>query len=139
MQADAGGSGRWRSAREQVGSRLIPNRVHWTATVPSRARERNIDACRYSQGVSEDLKVVTTVANAAEAEMVAERLSEAGIAHSSRVASGGIRLGAAAARDVYVDARDYDRAVEALEIDEGFSEEELARLSERAGEEAGEP
>lgn len=89
--------------------------------------------------MSEDLKVVTTVSNQAEGEMVAERLSEAGIEHMSRVASGGIRLGDAAARDVYVQAKDFDRALEALKIDEGFSEDELARLSEQAGQEAGEP
>ena len=89
--------------------------------------------------MSEDLKIVTTVGNEAEAEMVAERLSEAGIDHMSRVASGGIRLGPAAARDVYVQAKDIDRALEALKIDEGFSDEELARLSEQAGREARDP
>ncbi len=89
--------------------------------------------------MSEELKIVTTVANEAEGEMVAERLSEAGIEHSSRIASGGIRLGAAAARDIYVASEDYDRAVRTLEADEGFSDEELARLSEQAGREAGQP
>ncbi len=89
--------------------------------------------------MSEEPKIVTSVGNEAEAEMVAERLSEAGIEHSSRIASGGIRLGAAAARDIYVQAKDFDRAVEVLKIDEGFSDEELARLSEQAGREAGEP
>jgi hypothetical protein len=89
--------------------------------------------------MSEELEVLTTVENEAEAEMVAERLSEAGIEHSSRMASGGIRLGAAAARDIYVRADDLDRARETLKDDEGFSEEELARLSEQAGREAGEP
>jgi hypothetical protein len=87
----------------------------------------------------DELEVVTTVENEAEAEMVAERLSEAGIEHSSRLASGGIRLGAAAARDIYVRAADLERARETLESDEGFSDEELARLSEQAGREAGEP
>ncbi|MGO9488346.1 MAG: putative signal transducing protein [Solirubrobacteraceae bacterium] len=89
--------------------------------------------------MSEEVKIVATVANEAEAEMVAERLSEAGIEHMSRLASGGIRLGAAAARDVYVQAKDLDRALEVLKIDEGFSDEELARLSEQAGREAGNP
>jgi len=79
------------------------------------------------------------VVAAGQRALVAERLSEAGIEHSSRIASGGIRLGAAAARDIYVDAEDYDRAVETLKNDEGFSDEELARLSEQAGREAGEP
>jgi Putative prokaryotic signal transducing protein len=84
--------------------------------------------------VSEDLRIVTTVGNEAEAEMVAERLSEAGIRHMSRTASGGIRLGAAAARDVYVDARELERAREVLRLDESFSDEELALLSDEAGE-----
>jgi hypothetical protein len=86
--------------------------------------------------MSEDLRIVTTVSNEAEAEMVAERLSEAGIRHMARMASGGIRLGAAAARDVYVETQDLDRAREVLKVDEGFSEEELARLSDEAGEAA---
>ncbi len=84
--------------------------------------------------MSGDLKVLTTVSNEAEAEMVGERLSEAGIRHSARMASGGIRLGAAAGRDIYVDEQDLKRAREVLEADEGFSDEELARLSEEAGE-----
>lgn len=65
--------------------------------------------------------------------MVAERLSEADIRFTVRLASGGIRMGAAAARDVYVDEQDLDRAREMLEVDEGFSDEELARLSDEAG------
>ncbi len=83
--------------------------------------------------MAEDLRIVTTVGNEAEAEMVGERLSEADIRFTVRLASGGIRLGAAAGREVYVDAQDLDRALEALEVDEGFSDEELARLSDEAG------
>jgi uncharacterized protein YaaQ len=81
----------------------------------------------------DQLKLVTSVSNEAEAEMVAERLSEAGIRFSVRLASGGIRLGAAAARDLYVDEQDLDRARETLDADEGFTDEELARLSDEAG------
>lgn len=65
--------------------------------------------------------------------MVADRLTEAGIRFTVRLASGGIRMGAAAARDLYVDEQDLDRARETLETDEGFSDEELARLSDEAG------
>jgi uncharacterized protein YaaQ len=83
--------------------------------------------------MSDQLKLVTSVSNEAEAEMVAERLSEAGIRFTVRLASGGIRLGAAAARDLYVDEQDLDRAREALDADEGFTDEELARLSDEAG------
>ena len=81
---------------------------------------------------------MTTVSNEAEAEMVAERLSEAGIRFTVRLASGGIRLGAAAARDVCVEEHDIERAREVLAVDEGFSDEELARLSDEAGREASE-
>jgi hypothetical protein len=81
-------------------------------------------------------QILTTVGNEAEAEMVAERLSEAGIRFSIRLASGGIRLGAAAARDVCVGEQDLERAREVLRLDEGFSEEELTRLSEEAGDAA---
>ena len=82
----------------------------------------------------ETLKILATVSNEAEAGMVGDRLSEAGIRHTARLASGGIALGAAAAQDVYVDEQDLDRAREVLEADKGFSEEELARLSDEAGE-----
>jgi Putative prokaryotic signal transducing protein len=84
--------------------------------------------------MSDEPQIVTSVGNEAEAEMVAERLSEAGIRFSVRLASGGIRLGPAAARDVYVEAQDLERAQEVLSVDEGFSDEELARLSDEAGE-----
>jgi putative signal transducing protein len=84
----------------------------------------------------DDLKIVTTVSNEAEAEMVAERLSEAGIRHMARPAAGGILLDAAAARNVYVDAQDLDRAREVLAVDEGFSEDELTRLSDEARKDA---
>jgi hypothetical protein len=83
--------------------------------------------------MSDRLKLVTSVSNEAEAEMVAERLSEAGIRFTVRLASGGIRIGAAAARDLYVDERDLDRARQMLQVDEGFSDAELARLSDEAG------
>jgi uncharacterized protein YaaQ len=86
-----------------------------------------------SSSVSDQLKLVTSVSNEAEAEMVADRLTEAGIRFTVRLASGGIRMGAAAARDLYVDEQDLDRARETLETDEGFSDEELARLSDEAG------
>jgi hypothetical protein len=103
----------------------------------SSAKESPNHAWRYApSAMSDDPKIVTTVSNEAEAEMVAERLSEAGIRHMTRTASGGIRLGVAAARDVYVEEQDLDRAREVLKLDEGFSEEELARLSDEAGEAA---
>lgn len=79
--------------------------------------------------MSDDLMIVTTVANEAEAEMVTERLSEAGIRSMAQMNSKGVRLGAAAERDVYVAKRDYETAVEALNA-EIPSEEELTALSQ---------
>jgi hypothetical protein len=81
--------------------------------------------------MSETLKIVTTVSNEAEAEMVAEWLSEAGIRSMPQMSSGNIRLGAAAPRDVYVAEEDYDRVLEVINA-EVPSEEELAALSEAA-------
>jgi len=95
---------------------------------------------RYSRfEMPDELRILTTVNNEAEAEMVSERLSEAGIRHMARMAGGGIRLGAAAARDIYVEEQDLERAHEVLRVDEGFSDDELARLSEEAGRESGDP
>jgi len=83
--------------------------------------------------MSDEPKRVTTVGNEAEAEMVREALSEAGIRCSLQMSSEGIRLGAAASRDVYVEEQDYDKALEVLNA-AAPSEEELARLSDEAGE-----
>jgi len=81
--------------------------------------------------MSETLRIVTTVGNEAEAEMVGEWLSEAGIRSMPQMSAGNIRLGAAAPRDVYVAEEDYDRALEVINA-EVPSEEELAALSEAA-------
>ncbi len=81
--------------------------------------------------MAEELRIVTTVSDEAEAEMVGEWLSEAGIRSMPQMSSGSIRLGAAAPRDVYVDAKDYDRALEVINA-EVPSEEELAAMSEAA-------
>ncbi|HMD52778.1 MAG TPA: DUF2007 domain-containing protein, partial [Solirubrobacteraceae bacterium] len=64
--------------------------------------------------MDEELRIVTTVGNEAEAEMAREWLAEAGIRSLAQMSSKGIRLGAAAERDIYVDASDYDRALEVL-------------------------
>lgn len=81
--------------------------------------------------MEEEFKIVTTVANQAEAEMVGEWLSEAGIRSSQQMSSGNIRLGPAAPRDVYVSASDYERALEVLNA-EVPSDEELEALSQQA-------
>jgi hypothetical protein len=81
--------------------------------------------------MAEELRMVATASNEAEAEMIGEWLSEAGIRSMPQMSSRGIRLGAAAERDIYVDASDYDRALEVINS-EVPSEAELAALSEAA-------
>jgi hypothetical protein len=81
--------------------------------------------------MAEELRIVATAGNEAEAEMIAEWLSEAGIRSMPQMSSRGIRLGAAAERDIYVDASDYDRALEVIN-GEVPSEAELTALSEAA-------
>ena len=83
--------------------------------------------------MTEDLRLLTTVANEAEAEMVMESLTEAGIRSMPQIHPGGIRLGAAAAQDIFVEAGDYDRAVDVINAAVP-SEAELTALSEEAGE-----
>jgi hypothetical protein len=86
------------------------------------------------------LKVVATVANEAEAEMICGRLLEAGIHAVAQRTIGGPEWGWSGGRYVYVDEADLDRARALLESDQGsFSEDELARLSEEAAREASEP
>jgi hypothetical protein len=81
--------------------------------------------------MAEELRIVTTVGSEAEAEMVGEWLSEAGIRSMPQLSSGNIRLGAAAPREVYVEAKDHDRAIEVIN-GEVPSEAELAALSDAA-------
>jgi hypothetical protein len=85
-----------------------------------------------------ELRIVATAGNEAEAEMIAEWLSEAGIRSMPQMSSRGIRLGAAAERDIYVEARDHDRALEVIN-GEVPSEAELAALSEAAATQQTEP
>ena len=90
-------------------------------------------------GMSDDLKRVTTVSSEAEAELVSERLLAADIHAISQRSIGGPQWGASGAHEVFVNARDLERAHEVLAADEGsFSDEELARLSDEAGREADE-
>ncbi len=85
--------------------------------------------------MSDDLKLVTTVSSDAEAELVRQRLSAADIQAISQRTIGGPEWGYSGARNVFVNARDLDRAHEVLKADEGsFSDEELERLSDEAGE-----
>jgi Putative prokaryotic signal transducing protein len=88
--------------------------------------------------MAEELRVVATAGNETEAEMIGEWLSEAGIRSMPQMSSRGIRLGAAAERDIYVEAKDYDRALEVIN-GEAPSEAELAALSEAAATQQSQP
>ena len=81
--------------------------------------------------MTEELRIVATAGNETEAEMIGEWLSEAGIRSMPQLSSRGIRLGPAAERDICVEAKDYDRALEVIN-GEAPSEAELAALSEAA-------
>jgi hypothetical protein len=78
--------------------------------------------------MSGERKIVATASNLAEAEVIGEWLSEAGIHSMPQMGSGSIRLGAAAPRGVYVDANEYDRALEVINA-EVPSQAELEALS----------
>jgi hypothetical protein len=87
--------------------------------------------------VSQELKVVATAANQAEAGLILARLAGAGISGIEQRTTGNPEFGASTARYIYVQASDLDRAREVLAIDEPpFSEDELAELSEQAAREA---
>jgi hypothetical protein len=84
--------------------------------------------------MSDELKVVASAANEAEAQMICGRLLGAGIHAISQRNIGGPEWGASGARSVFVNEADVERARATLEADEGaFSDEELTRLSEEAG------
>jgi hypothetical protein len=86
------------------------------------------------------LKVVATVANEAEAELLCGRLSQAGIHAVSQRTIGGPEWGSSGGRYVYVDETDLDRARALLKSAEGsISDDELARLSDEAGRETSDP
>jgi hypothetical protein len=85
--------------------------------------------------VSDELRSLTTVSSEAEAEMVCDRLLADGIHAITQRTIGGPEWGSSGARAVMVDAKDLDRAKALLASEEGaFSDEELTRLSEEAGE-----
>jgi len=87
----------------------------------------------------DELRSVTTVGSEPEAEMVCDRLLAEGIQAITRRTTGSAEWGSSGARIVLVDARDLERARAVLASEEGtFSDEELTRLSEEAGREAGE-
>jgi hypothetical protein len=84
--------------------------------------------------MSDELKVVASAANEAEAQMICGRLLDAGIHAISQRNIGSAEWGGSGARSVFVNDAEVERARAVLETDEGaFSDEELTRLSEEAG------
>jgi hypothetical protein len=87
--------------------------------------------------MSDELKIVTTAANDAEAQMICERLAQDGIHALTQRTMGGPEWGLSGARDVFVDEHDLERARQLIDSgEESFSDEELAKLSEEAGRKA---
>jgi hypothetical protein len=78
------------------------------------------------------LQVVATAANGPEADLIVQRLAEAGITATSQRTIGGPEWGTSGSQYIYVEAGERDRAREVLKTTEGISDEELARLSEQA-------
>ena len=80
------------------------------------------------------LKPVAGTTNESEAELFVARLAEAGITAVSRRSTGDFELGAGGGRTIFVEEEDEQRAREVLAVnDPPFSDEELAELSEEAG------
>jgi hypothetical protein len=74
---------------------------------------------------------LTTASNEFEAQIIAERLEEAGISAIQKSPLGP-RWGDGGRRDLYVEDRDLARARQTLKDAEATSEQELDRLSEEA-------
>lgn len=68
--------------------------------------------------------------------MICARLADAGIAAEARRSIGGPGWGPAGARYVYVEPHAAARAKEILNASEGFSDDELAQLSEESAAES---
>ncbi len=77
------------------------------------------------------LQVAATAGNEAEADLVRQRLAEAGIPAISQRSIGGPEWGASGARYIYVEAVNLERAREVLNAGGELSDEELAKLSEQ--------
>src|SRR5262249_51753158 len=77
------------------------------------------------------LQVVAAAANAAEAELIIQRLRRAGITATSQRTIGSAEWGESGSQFIYVERAQRDRAREVLKTTEGISDEELARLSEQ--------
>ncbi|HSZ13819.1 MAG TPA: hypothetical protein VK790_07275 [Solirubrobacteraceae bacterium] len=78
------------------------------------------------------LEVAASASNAPEADLICQRLADAGIHAMSQRSIGGPEWGVSGGRYVYVEAEDLARAREVLAAPVGISEEDLAALAEAA-------
>ena len=85
------------------------------------------------------LEIVTTAGNGAEADLILQRLAEAGIPAISQRSIGGPEWGASGAQYIYVEASHLERAREVLNATGELSDKELAELSEQGLQGATEP
>jgi hypothetical protein len=77
--------------------------------------------------------VIASVPGGAEAELICDRLLEAGIPAEAQRTIGGPEWGESGARNIRVAPENAQRARDVLNAAQDVSEEELARLSEEAG------
>ncbi len=78
------------------------------------------------------LQVAATASNAIEADLICQRLAQAGIQATSQRSIGGPEWGTSGARYVYVEAEQLARAREVLAAPDTISDDELAKLAEQA-------
>ena len=78
------------------------------------------------------LEVVATALNEPEADLIRQRLADAGIPATSQRTIGGPEWGRSGGQYVYVEAEHLARAQEILAAPSDISEEELAALAEAA-------
>jgi hypothetical protein len=78
------------------------------------------------------LEVAATAYNGAEADLMCQRLAEAGIRATSQRSIGGPQWGGSGAQYVYVEAEHLDRARAVLAAPEDISDEGLPAMAENA-------
>jgi hypothetical protein len=79
------------------------------------------------------LEIAATASSGAEADLICQRLAEAGIQATSQRSIGGPEWGTSGGQYVYVESTQLDRARELLAAGSGISDEELAKMAEDAG------
>jgi len=78
------------------------------------------------------LQVAATASNGTEADLICQRLAEAGIQATSQRSIGGPQWGVSGAQYIYVEAEYVDRARQILAAPSGVSDDELAEMAQDA-------